>query len=276
MNNAIATNVKKMMDSSRFYRLPLYAQKILSRKGGFINYDVVYDDERQLQYLTRRANACGVVLNNGKPLFVGAESETCTGRLLNCFAYLAEYLKADDGYIGGMTMRIDDLSNITDNELADFCVWIDKFLTNFLEGMKYNNQMKHKVNIIYGLEEDDGDNDAPDAKEMKSRIEDAKTDAAKVKKPEAVKKFLDDNTKKIDELSKKMKGEQKKAFDTIINKMREYANGKQLNEGDTSAKVICGCVAVIMWLIGLGPAWVVGALSPIVGPILLNAVKKIG
>lgn len=120
------------------------------------------------------------------------------------------------------------------------------------------------------------DENVPDTKELKSRIADAKKDAAKVKKPEDAKKFLDDNKAKIDELSKKMKGDQKKAFDIVINKIREYAEGKELNEGDTSAKVICGCVAVIMWLIGLGPAWIVGALSPIVGPMLLNVVKKIG
>jgi hypothetical protein len=48
-------------------------------------------------------------------------------------------------------MYIDDLNNLSANELADFCIWINKWLTSFLEGMKYNQQLNSRVNIIYGI-----------------------------------------------------------------------------------------------------------------------------
>ena len=133
--------------------VPLYAKKVLAHNGGFAGYDVVYDDEQQAQSLMGRAKAHGVVLNNGKPLDANASSETCTGKLVDCFAYLSEYLAADDGYEGGATMRIDDMSNISYRELADFCIWINKWLPGFLDGLKHNAQLKNKLNIIYGLEE---------------------------------------------------------------------------------------------------------------------------
>lgn len=274
--DAITPIVKTMLDSSRFFKLPLYAQKVLGRTGGFANYDVVYDGNDQIQYLMARAKACGVVLNDGKPLDIDADSESCKGKLLNCFVYLSEYLKADAGYIGGITMRIDDLSSITDNELADFCIWINKFLTDFLEGMKHNAQLKHKVNIIYGLEEDE--EDVPSTSELRDKISAAKEEAKKVKSPADAKKALDGNREKIEQVSKKLKGKDKENFDKIVSAVEDYANGKKLDEGEGLVKVISGLLAIVLWLCGFSAfsGAVMLALSPIIGPILTNAIKKIG
>ena len=158
MNNkfdAQLIQVSKLKDkvilSKWFSSIPYYAQKVFSRKGGFKNYEVSYDDERQIEYLNKRASICDVIINNGKSIDINNSTETCSGQLLNCFVYLIEYLKADEGYQGAMTMYINDLNNLSDNELADFCIWINKWLTSFLQGMKYNKQLNSKVNIIYGL-----------------------------------------------------------------------------------------------------------------------------
>ena len=274
--NDIAPTVKAILDPSKFLKLPLYAQKVLGRTGGFANYDVVYDDNDQIQYLMDRAKACGVVLNDGKPLNIDADSESCKGKLLNCFAYLVDYLKADAGYNGGTAMRIDDLSNITDNELADFCIWINKFLVDFLDGMKYNDQLKHKANIIYGLEEDE--EDTPSTSELRDKISAAKEEAKKVKSPADVKKVLDGNREKIEQVSKKLKGKDKENFDKIVSTVEDYANGKKLDEGEGLVKVISGLLAIVLWLCGFSAfsGAVMLVLSPIIGPILANAIKKIG
>lgn len=137
----------------RMPKLPLYAQKVLMCNGGFLSYDVVYDDERQLEYLQDRADKLGVTLNRGKGLSLNNDTETCTGPIYACIMYMNDMLTADDGYVGAMCFHIDDLSNITDNEFGDFCIWMNKWLPDWLEGMKYNDELKHKANIIYGLEE---------------------------------------------------------------------------------------------------------------------------
>ena len=113
--------------------------------------------------------------------------------------------------------------------------------------------------------------------ELKDKIDDAKSEASKMKSPKDVKKFIDSNKSKISQISKKLKGEQKDAFDKIVKYVEDFGNSKaELNEAkDLNLKIICGLVSIIMWLIGLGPAWVVGAASPILGPILISAMKKI-
>ena len=103
-----ASKLKDKVELSKWFRsIPYYAQKVFSRKGGFKNYDVSYDDEYQIEYLNKRASVCDVIINNGKPIDINNSTETCSGQLLNCFIYLIEYLKADDGYHGAISMYID-------------------------------------------------------------------------------------------------------------------------------------------------------------------------
>lgn len=152
MNNT-RKNINTAISPSSLVKLPLYVQKIFGRTGGFKNYAVKYRSETEIRQHEQNASKCNVTLNDGAPLDISNTTETCKGKIIDCFVYLIDYLESDDGYNGGKTMFIDDLSNITNTELGDFCIWIYKWLPEWLEGMKYNRQLSSKVNVIYGLEE---------------------------------------------------------------------------------------------------------------------------
>lgn len=118
------------------------------------------------------------------------------------------------------------------------------------------------------------ESEKPSTKEAKEKIGDAKSEAAKLKTPEDVKKFMAANKSKIATVSGKLKGNAKKNFDKIVEIVDSYS--KQVNESELSVKVICGLVAVIMWLCSLDGAWIAVAASPIIAPLLVGVLKKVG
>lgn len=136
-----------------FDKLPVFAKKVLQLNGGFEMYDVVYDDESQCKQLEQRAKALGVVLNNGKGLKADAEFESCSGKIGACIKYLRHYLDADSGYLGGVTMYLDQPNDVTDEEFTEFCQWMSQWLPNFIDGIKQNRPLGKKL-MTYNVNED--------------------------------------------------------------------------------------------------------------------------
>ena len=137
-----------------FDKLPQFAKKILQLDGGFEMYDVVYDDEEQCQYLQRRANALKVVVNGNKGINVDAEYESCSGKIGACIKYLRNYLDADDGYIGGGSLYFNDTNAVTDEEFTDFCQWMNKWLSSWINGVRQNRPLGKKLKIVDVKEND--------------------------------------------------------------------------------------------------------------------------
>ena len=127
-----------------FNKLPPFAKKILQLDGGFDMYDVLYNDEKQCDYLKDRAKAFGVVLNDGKDLEVDAKYESCSGKIGACLKYLRNYNGADDGFIAGQAMYINDMNAFTDEDFTLFCDWINSWLKDFIEGIKLNDSLKNR------------------------------------------------------------------------------------------------------------------------------------
>ena len=137
-----------------FDKIPPFAKKILQLDGGFEMYDVVYDDEEQCQYLQRRANALKVVVNGNKGINVDDEYESCSGKIGACIKYLRDYLDADDGYIGGGTLYLNDPNAVTDEEFTDFCQWMNQWLSSWINGVNQNRPLGKKLKIVDVKEND--------------------------------------------------------------------------------------------------------------------------
>ena len=127
------------------------------------------------------------------------------------------------------------------------------------------------------LDESEEKDVAPTQKQIDSKKDSAKKEASKVKTPDDAKKFLSKYKADIDKMSSKLKGDAKKNFGKIVDFMQKYADGKQkLDESsnDTLLRIIFGCAGIISFMVHLNTfAWIV--LSPIVGPLLFHAVKRL-
>lgn len=134
-----AMQVTPYASSLAFSKLPLFAKKVLQMDGSFNGYDVVYDDEQQCKYLEARAKKFGVVLNNGSHLDASASTESCAGKVGACLKYLRYYNEADDGWMAAQSMALDDPSMVSNTDFIEFCLWMNKWLPDWIDGMKLNS-----------------------------------------------------------------------------------------------------------------------------------------
>lgn len=133
----------------------------------------------------------------------------------------------------------------------------------------------------YGMSEDDDELCESEDKKLTQKEADNKKDAAKkeaaqIKTASDAKKFLKKHQSDIQKLGSKLKGDAKKDFGKIVSFIENYASNKTVDESssDVLLKVVYGCIAVISFMCGLTSfGWI--ALSPIVGPLLHEAVKRL-
>ena len=118
------------------------------------------------------------------------------------------------------------------------------------------------------------DKKMPSKAELKAKVADAKKEAAKLKKPEDIKKFMDANKAKIEGISKKLDGKAREGFNKIVDVVNAYGN--KLDEAsEMGIQVVSGLVAFIMWMLNMPSAWVVAAASPIIGSIVTKFLGKV-
>lgn len=101
---------------------------VLDAPCKFDNYDVVYDDEKQVKEVLKRAKKFNVMVSteNYEQVDTPYASETCTGTVENCIRFLQPLIEADYGYQAGMAFSITDKKLLNDpNFKTAFIKFID-------------------------------------------------------------------------------------------------------------------------------------------------------
>lgn len=122
--------------------VPSCIKAMLSLNARFFQYDVAYGSEDDVKAQMQNAEKCKVAV--ALDMMGGAggnDVETCEGPLANCLVFLKDYLAADNGYQGALALEILDKA-FSDEDFTLFCVWMNQWLPDWIDGIKDNDVMK--------------------------------------------------------------------------------------------------------------------------------------